>query len=482
MNDPFKIKLYSLYGKILNKQRMREAFSKVKANKGVGGIDNVSIEKYELNLEENLESLFLRLKAKEYKPSPVKRVNIPKKDGSKRPLGIPIIEDRIVQQILVDILTPTFENEVFHKCSCGFRIGYGMDKTIQLIDWYITKSNRFIYDCDIKGFFDNITHRKLMKILNKYISDGAVLDLIWQFLKSGYMEDGKILINEKGTPQGGVISPLLANIYLNELDWELHKANIKFVRYADDFLLFANNYEEILTAETKTKEVLNELGLEIQISKTKIVDFDKDDFDFVGFTFKSFRKRKDSEEEYYLIDISDKAKKDFKHKIKEKTNRKLTLNKEEWLNRVNPIIRGKTNYYLNVIKAILNNNKIKGYTSKSVIIIQQYLKKIDMYIRQRLRCAFIHKHPTIRKAFGYTIKWNIEFFAKIGLIPSYWLYYNKFENSTYTIEIYINNQMKKNREKHKKHIEKIGYENYWNKERVQKLKYVFARSSKLAFK
>lgn len=134
----------------------------------------------------------------------------------------------------------------------------------------------YIYDCDIKGFFNNIPHKNLMKILNKYIADGSVLDIIWQWLKAGYMEEGKYYDTTSGTPQGGVISPILANIYLNELDWELEKENIHFVRYCDDFLLFAKTEEEIKRAGKIAKREIEELGLEVAMDKTRYVDFNKD--------------------------------------------------------------------------------------------------------------------------------------------------------------------------------------------------------------
>ena len=182
MNELLKLKWHSLYGQMLLERNLIFAFSKVRANDGAGGIDNVSIEEFETKLIENIENLKTELKAKEYKPSPVRRVYIPKKNGGQRPLGIPIIKDRIVQQTLVDILSPKFENGIFHKCSCGYRPNYGMEKTMQLILWHIEKGNNHIFDCDIKGFFDNIPHKKLMKILNKYIADGTVLSLIWSWL------------------------------------------------------------------------------------------------------------------------------------------------------------------------------------------------------------------------------------------------------------------------------------------------------------
>ncbi|MGD6858350.1 reverse transcriptase domain-containing protein, partial [Bacillus infantis] len=227
-------------------------FEQVKANKGSGGIDGETIESYNANLEDNILSLLNRLKTKNYQAKPVKRVYIPKKDGKKRPLGIPTIEDRIVQQSVVNVLQPKFEDSLFHNWSVGFRPKRGVERALQIILWNIEQGYNYIYDCDIKGFFDNIPHKKLMVILKKYVSDRTVLGLIEQWLKAGALEEGKRIHSDYGTPQGGVISPLLANVYLNELDWEWDLHGVRFVRYADDFLLFAKSQEAIDKAATLT--------------------------------------------------------------------------------------------------------------------------------------------------------------------------------------------------------------------------------------
>ena len=479
MNEPLKFKWHSLYGQMLRDRKLTEAWKQVKANKGSGGIDGETIADFDRKSKERILEILEKLKTKTYTPAPVRRVYIPKKSGGKRPLGIPVIEDRIVQQTLVNILSPKFEDGIFHKCSYGYRPNYGMEKVMQLILWNVEKGRNYIFDCDIKGFFDNIPHKQLMRVVNKYVADGTVLDLIWKWLKAGYMEEGKYLESEKGTQQGGVISPLLANIYLNELDWELHKAGIYFVRYADDFLLFANSEEEIMMAGEVAKKVIEELGLEMSMEKTKIVDFHNDDFTFVGFDFLHWRNRKKDNKPYFLVRPSEKSLKDFKKKIKEKTKKTLTISKEEWIKRVNSVIVGKVNYYKIVQKAIELNRQAGQESHCYVKGCIKDLHRIDAYIRQRLRICMIHKHPSIRKSFGKKWKWNIEFFCKIGLIPSAWHYYKEMY-PTYTIEVYMRIQTEANKKRHERYIEKLkekGIE-YYTQARIRKIVstgYVFAK-------
>ena len=474
MNNPMKLKYHSLYGQLLQDRVLMNAWKKVKANRGSGGIDGVTIKEYAKNEQENILKLLEKLKAKEYKPTPVRRVYIPKKDGKKRPLGIPTLEDRIVQQALTDILMPKYEKLVFHNWSMGYRPGRGVESALQVIIKNIELGRNWIYDCDIKGFFDNIPHKKLMKVLNKVIADGTVLDLIWSWLKCGYMEDGKYYNTKAGQPQGGVISPLLANIYLNELDWELHKAKIYFVRYADDFLLFCETEEEVTRAGNIAKSVIESLGLEVAMNKTKVVNFKNDDFDFLGFHFNHWRTSKKGSD-YYSIVPTEKSIKTFKKAIKDKTQRKWTKPKEEWIKDVNPIIVGKTNYYLNVYKAL---KVFEGRLQTHCVIhaMSTYLNRMDKYVRQRLRVCMIHKHPSVRKAFGMCYKWNIEFFACIGLIPSKWWFYYKMWG-TYTIEKYVEYHMHRNKVDMDKRIQKskeLGIAFFTN-ERLKKMDYSFSK-------
>lgn len=467
MNQELKFKWHSVYGQILFDRKLKTAWEKVKSNDGAGGIDGVTIQSYANNEDENLRKLLLKLRQKEYNPSPVRRKYIPKKNGKLRPLGIPNIEDRIVQQAVVNVLEPKCEEYIFHKWSCGYRPNLGAKRVMQIITWNIESGYNYIYDCDIKGFFDNIPHKKLMKILNKYIADGTVLDLIWKWLKAGYMEERKYHKVDSGTPQGGVISPLLANLFLNELDWELETHGIHFVRYADDFLLFAKTKEDIVRAESIAKQKLVELGLEISIEKTKIVDFHHDDFDFLGFTFEHWRKRKKDGKPYYIAKPKETTWKDFRQKIKDKTMKSLTFSKEVWVERVNQVIRGKVNYFLTLWNALNENKKYGREFSCTFNVISNELLAIDSYIRRRLRVAMIHDHPSQNKGNKMKTKWGIEFFARIGLVPAFQYYYGK--QYGHTIEDYIQYMNEKQEKKYKRALQRAkerGVE-YFTPKRIQ---------------
>lgn len=469
MNQELKQKWHSIYGQILFDRKLMAAWKQVEDNKGSGGIDNETIESFKADEENKIMDILKELREKTYKPTPVRRVYIPKKNGKKRPLGIPVIKDRIVQQSIVNVISPLCEKHIFHKWSCGYRPDFGAERVLQIILWNIEIGYNHIYDCDIKGFFDNIPHKKLMRVLNKYIADGTVLDMTWQWLKAGYMEEGKYYETNSGTPQGGVISPLLANIYLNELDWALESEGIHFVRYADDFLLFAKTEEDIKRAGQIAQKVIEELGLEVSMEKTRFVDFNNDDFKFIGYDFEHWRQGKKDGGKYFIVKPTENSFADFKKKIKDATQKTLTLSKEAWINRVNPIIRGKVNYYLNLYKAVEAN---KRYGQKSHCYLKAFSKQlhaIDSYVRQRLRVAMVHHHPTQKKGWAMTMKWNIEFFCRIGLIPSNWLFYNKMFG--YTIEQYIDRQTIKVRVKKEKYIAKLkekGQE-YYTPDRLAKI-------------
>ncbi len=231
--NPIQVKHHSLTGRITLK-RVRQTFLNVKRNRGAAGVDKQSIKMFEANLEQNLQALLSDLKTRgKFSPHPLRRVFISKGKGKFRPLGIPVVRDRIAQDVLRQLLEPLFE-PLFHPNSCGFRPQRNCHQAVDLVLGIWREGFCHVLDADISGFFDNIPHSVIMTGLSNVVADGNILGLVEQFLKSGVMEDGVFKPTHIGTPQGGVISPLLANIALNFLDWHLQNHGVRFVRYTDD--------------------------------------------------------------------------------------------------------------------------------------------------------------------------------------------------------------------------------------------------------
>ena len=326
------------------------------------GVDGKTRLEFKADYEHQMTVLIDQLKRKTYEPQPVRRVYIPKHDGKQRPLGIPALRDRIVQEALRAILDPIYESD-FHPHSYGFRKGR---RTMDAIAVLMTMSNSrvkhyYVIEGDLHSYFDTVHHRTLMKLLRRRLKDRAVLDLIWKFLKSGVMEGGLFARTDSGVPQGGVISPLLANVYLNEFDqwaaaqWELDRkararrrqaglGNYKMVRYADDFVVISNGTK----AEVKaTKEAIqqfleNELHLTLSEEKTVITHVN-DGFDFLGFHIQ--RKQVNGRWAVYLRPMA-RAKERVKRKLKDVTSRKWAwLDEYTQLTTLNAIVRGWAEYY-----------------------------------------------------------------------------------------------------------------------------------------
>ncbi len=279
----------------VNKETIEEQHRKQQRGKA-SGIDKVTKDEYEINLEERVEELIDKMKKFSYKPLPVRRTYIPKANGKQRPLGIPAYEDRLVQGVMANILNEIYECK-FLECSYGFRPNRNCHQAIREINQKImTKRVNYILDADIKGFFDNVDHKWLMKFLEHDIKDKAFLRYVNRFLISGYMEDMKYHETDKGTPQGGLISPVLANVYLHyvlDLYFEKKiKPNLKgeayLVRYADDFLILFQYENEAQKVYKLLIERLLKFGLEMEQEKTRILPFGryrgtKETFDFLGF-------------------------------------------------------------------------------------------------------------------------------------------------------------------------------------------------------
>lgn len=386
------MKWYNLYAKLLSYRRLHEAWEKVKSNGGAGGIDGISIKSFEENKETNLQEILKELKTKTYRPNPVKRRYILKKNGKQRPLGLPTIKDKVVQQAVVNILSPLYE-KIFHPASVGFRPGKGAYNAFGRIINLMENGYVWIHDADVKGYFDCIDHRLLMKMLKGRVADRSILNLIWQWLKAGVIEEGVITFSRTGTPQGGVISPLLANIYLNELDWKLHSNGIQMVRYADDFIVFAKDEASIKQAESIVDEVISSLKLTLSPEKTHTTHLmekstpngrEIPELNYLGVTFQGwFRKR--NGDWSYGIKCSAEAMKSFRQSVKEATPKTLTQSLEALVKKVNPIIRGKANYWAEAARAVNTYRTIKGNCRCAMVILGQQAQELDSYVRTRIR-------------------------------------------------------------------------------------------------
>ena len=339
-------RFHALYDRIFRLDILWRAWKEVRENKGSAGIDNITFEMIEeYGVEEYLLDIQEDLQNKKYRPKPVKRVYIPKPDGKQRPLGIPTIRDRIVQQACKIVIEPVFEAN-FLDNSYGFRPKRDAKQATEKVKKELYK-NWYVVDADIQGYFDNINHEILLGLLSRRISDRRVIKLCRQWLQAGVIENGKYYPTEKGSPQGGVISPLLANIYLHVLDsyWENHKELGVIVRYADDAVIVCRKRTDAELAFEHLKRIMTKLKLTLNPQKTKIVDMNKESFDFLGFCYQKFGKTKSGRKLPYMMP-SKKAMKKVKDAVRVITCRKSAYEGlEQKVKKSNPLIRGWRNYF-----------------------------------------------------------------------------------------------------------------------------------------
>lgn len=349
-----KRRFHALYDKIFRPDILAEAWKRVKSNKGSGGVDGQSIQKIVEEYGESrfLNEIYIDLKRNKYRPLPVKRTFIPKPDGKERPLGIPTIRDRVVQMATKMTIEPIFEAD-FKDCSFGFRPKKNAHQAVAQIR-KASKKAYWVVDVDIKGYFDNINQEKLMKLVEMRISDRRVLKLIRNWLKAGVMEDEQFHETEWGTPQGGVISPLLANIYLNYMDtvWEKQFAHLgKLIRYADDFVVMCRTKAEALESIQVIKAILSKLDLTLSKEKSRLVNIwdHSSGFDFLGLHHRKFPVlNKGGSKVFVMSHIpSKKAMKNMRRKIKEYTEprSKLFWSLEDLVKGLNRKLQGFKNYY-----------------------------------------------------------------------------------------------------------------------------------------
>lgn len=347
------IKAHSLTGRITD-GLMREAFKAVKRNRGAAGIDKVSIQMFAANLDQNLQSLMRDIKDGSFQPLPLRRYYLPKNETEFRPLGIPAVRDRIAQEVGRRLLQPIFE-PLFHDSSYGFRPGRNCHQALQAGLKFHEEGFRQVVDADIKGFFDNLPFSVIMAAVAQRVADGNILRLVEKFLRSGVMENGVFTPTSIGTPQGGVLSPLLANIVLNHMDWKLEELGWRFVRYADDFILVTQTKAQAEEALTQVRHILQELGLTLSEEKTKITSYGKG-YSFLGFWISSRSRR-----------MRPKSLKKFKDKIREMTRRKHNFEAQVIVN-VNRVVRGTAQYF-----------------ATSFFTGKESFHKLDSWIRMRLR-------------------------------------------------------------------------------------------------
>jgi group II intron reverse transcriptase/maturase len=398
-------RFYLLYDKIYRPDILSHAYNLVKANKGAPGIDGEtfgSIEEREGGAEKYLEKIAGELKRKDYKPQAVRRVYIPKAAGGKRPLGIPVIKDRIVQMAVKIVIEPIFEAD-FQDNSYGFRPKRNAHQAVEDVRNHLFEGRTEVIDADISKYFDTITHDRLMQLVAKRIVDKQILKLIKMWLKAPIVEergDGKKEYkgNEKGTPQGGVISPLLANIYLNVLDtlWAVKKVQerlgARLVRYADDSVILCRGSADRILKGLKL--VLEELGLTLNEEKTRIVDARHESFNFLGFSIGMKRGQKTGRT-YPHTEPSKKALKHIRSEIKQLTTERYSATPtEDVIRRVNEVARGWVGYFR------------YGNCTKALSTFKRYLVyRMRIYLRRK------HRY----QGFGYKAYPDRYYFDSLGL-------------------------------------------------------------------
>lgn len=325
--------------KVLSKDNLNQAYLQVVRNKGVSGIDEMTVEEAKDYLKVHGEELINQILSRRYNPLPVRRVEIPKPNGGIRKLGIPTVIDRIIQQALVQVLSPIFE-QTFSEYSYGFRPNRrcqnAIDRTLELIN----QGYEWIIDLDLEKFFDNVPHDKLIRIIDNTCQDSDITSLIMKYLKAGVMENGEFIKSEVGTPQGGNLSPLLSNIYLNLLDEKLENRHLHFARYADDCVIFVKTeYSANRVMKNIVTFIENKLHLKVNASKTHVCK--PNNLKYLGFTF--YKDYKNGE--VWKAKPHDNSVLKFKRKLKKLTCRSWSVDLTYRINKLNEIIRGWINYY-----------------------------------------------------------------------------------------------------------------------------------------
>jgi RNA-directed DNA polymerase len=378
---------YSLMDKVYAPATLRAAWARVRGNRGAAGVDGQSIERFAARSEDYLAELATALREDSYRPQPVRRVDIPKGDGRTRPLGIPVVKDRIVQTAVKLVIEPIFE-ATFRPESYGFRPGRGCHDALREVDGLLKDGFTFVVDADLEGYFDSIPHERLLGRIEERISDGRVLGLIRGWLGQDILRGMARWTPTAGTPQGAVISPLLANIYLHPLDEHMAALGHRMVRYADDFVVLCESHEAAEAALAAIRDWVTENGLSLHPDKTHLGDCRNrgEGFDFLGYRFEAGHRF-----------VRKKSLTRFKDGIRQKTRRTRGQSLARIIDDLNPVLRGWFGYF----KHAHPNTFVR----------------LDKFVRRRLRAVLRkqQKRPGFGRCLADHQRWPNAFFATAGL-------------------------------------------------------------------
>lgn len=372
----------TLLESMLSNENIMEAYKQVKRNKGAPGIDGMTINELKGYLDENIDTIREQIRTRKYKPSPVRRVEIPKSDGGVRNLGVPTVIDRVVQQAIVQVLTPIYE-PLFSDSSYGFRPNRCCEMAIIKALEYMNDGYEWIVDIDIEKFFDNVHHDKLISLIMKNVKNGEIVSLIRKFLVSGIMIDDEYKESVVGTPQGGNLSPLLSNVVLNELDRELEARGLHFVRYADDCIILVHTSKAADRVMANVSRFIEDkLGLKVNMAKSKVSK--PNDIKYLGFGFyKDYNAGGVYKAKPHEISIQK-----LKSRLKQLTSRSWGISLKMRFLKIKQLVEGWINYY-----------RIGNFKRKC--------QRIDEWIRFRIRMCIWKQWKTSQKRIKMMMKLGV---------------------------------------------------------------------------
>ena len=386
----------SLLEQILHKDNLNKAYKKVKSNKGAGGIDGMSVDELLSFLKDNQKHLIQQIKDGKYKPNPVRRVEIPKETkGEYRKLGVPTVVDRVIQQAITQVLSPIYE-EQFSENSFGFRPNRGAHDALKQCQKNVSDGYEFVVDMDLEKFFDTVCQSKLIEVLSRTIKDGRVISLIHKYLNAGVIANGKFERTEIGMPQGGPLSPLLSNVMLNELDKELERRGHRFVRYADDCMIFCKSRK---SAERTLKNILpfieEKLFLKVNRKKTEVAHISK--VKYLGYTFYKYKGK-------CRFRVHPKSVEKMKNKLRTLTDRNNGMSNQLREEKYQQFVRGWVNYF-------------------KLADMKELLRRTDEWVRRRIRAVYWKQWKKIKTKYRMLRALKLEHWKAMELAMSrkkYW--------------------------------------------------------------